>query len=92
MLTAEDKLQIRDLVAEVLGTFQPGSVPLSRIEIVAEVAARATELFGTREGAMAWLRTPVRGFNDRPPLEVLQEENGPEKVTDLLGRVEHGVW
>jgi len=51
MLTAEDNEEIGDR----------GAVELNwQVAPIIEVTARAMEVFGTREKALAWLNTPVR--------------------------------
>ncbi len=57
-----------------------------------EVTARAMEVFGTREKALRWLRTPVRGLGDKTPMSLLSSPEGKARVQDTLGQVEHGVW
>jgi len=51
MLTAEDNEEIGDR----------GAVELNlQVAPIVEFTARAMEVFGTREKALAWLNTPVR--------------------------------
>ena len=57
-----------------------------------DVTARAIEVFGTREKAMRWLRTPVRALGNQTPMSLLQTAEGLVRVQDTLGQVEHGVW
>jgi uncharacterized protein (DUF2384 family) len=57
-----------------------------------DVTARAIEIFGTREKAMRWLRTPVRALGNQTPMSLLQTPEGLVRVRDTLGQVEHGVW
>jgi hypothetical protein len=59
---------------------------------IVEVAARAMEVFGTREKALRWLNSPVRSLGDQTPLSLLSSPEGVTQVQDTLGRVEHGVW
>jgi uncharacterized protein (DUF2384 family) len=58
---------------------------------IVDVVARAIEVFGTREKAQRWLRTPVRSLGDKTPIS-LDSPEGLVRVQDTLGRVEHGVW
>lgn len=105
MLTAEDKEDIRRIVAEaVLATALSPDEPrkdAERIEFgpmrywakpLVEVAARAIEVLGSREKAWEWLNSPVRSLGDRTPLSLLETPEGVAKVQDTLGRVEHGIW
>ena len=59
---------------------------------IVEVTARAIEVFGSREKALRWLRTPVRSLGDQTPISLLNTSEGVAQVQDTLGRVEHGVW
>jgi uncharacterized protein (DUF2384 family) len=59
---------------------------------IVEITARAIEVFGTREKALRWLKTPVRSLGDRTPISLLNQPGGVAQVQDTLGRVEHGVW
>ena len=56
------------------------------------VTARAIEVFGAREKAIRWLRTPLPSLSDRTPLSMLNTADGIEQVEDVLGRIEQGVW
>lgn len=57
-----------------------------------EVTARGIEVFGTREKALRWLRTPVRALGGQTPMSLLKSPEGLARVQDALGQVEHGVW
>jgi putative toxin-antitoxin system antitoxin component (TIGR02293 family) len=59
---------------------------------LAEITARAIEVFGSREKAMRWLRTPVRALGNQTPISLLHTREGLVRVQDTLGQVEHGVW
>lgn len=59
---------------------------------VNQVIDRATEVIGNREEAMRWLGTPVRGLDFATPISLLATEEGTERVNDILGQMEHGVW
>lgn len=61
-------------------------------DLLVDVTARAIEVFGTREKAMRWLRTPVRALGNQTPMSLLQSPEGVVRVQDTLGQVEHGVW
>ena len=101
MLTAEDKQDIRQIIAEMLLARPPLSSDEERqranelrelAKPIVEVTARAMEVFGTREKALRWLNTPVRSLGDQAPLSLLNTPEGVAQVQDTLGRVEHGVW
>jgi len=88
MLTTDDKEEIKRLVEEVLAGLQPATSP----ESLVDVTARAIEVFGTREKALRWLRTPVRALGNHTPMSLLPSPEGVMRVQDALGQVEHGVW
>jgi len=72
------------------GTLSPEeSAKLVRL---ARVVRRAAEVFEDRDAALRWLRRPNRALGGEVPLRLLDTEIGAESVTDLLGRIEHGVF
>ena len=50
------------------------------------------EILGSREDGMRWLGTPVRGLDFATPISLLGTKEGSERVNDVLGQMEHGVW
>jgi len=60
--------------------------------IVEPIIERATEVLGTRQDAMRWLGTPVRGLAFATPISLLGTEEGARRVNDVLGQMEHGIW
>ncbi|MGL6097983.1 MAG: antitoxin Xre/MbcA/ParS toxin-binding domain-containing protein, partial [Fimbriiglobus sp.] len=62
---------------------------LSRLIVV---FARAVELYNGKTGtARAWFLVPCPGLGNRSPIEMARTEVGAAEVTDLIGRLEHGV-
>lgn len=61
-------------------------------DALADVTARAIEVFGTGEKAMRWFRTPVRALGNRIPMSLLRNPESIVRVQDVLGQIEHGVW
>jgi hypothetical protein len=59
---------------------------------IVTVTARAMEIFGSREKAIRWLRTPLPPLSDRTPLSMLNTADGIERIEEVLGRIEQGVW
>ena len=84
-MTSEDRAEVQWLIAEAFW-----SVKL--VDPIVEVTARAIEVLGSREKALRWLKAPVRSLGDRPPLSLLDTPESIERVKDVLGRIEHGVW
>jgi putative toxin-antitoxin system antitoxin component (TIGR02293 family) len=60
--------------------------------ILPSMIERATEVIGDRQEAMRWLGTPVRGLDYATPISLLGTEEGAQRVNDILGQIEHGVW
>jgi len=104
---AEIKRLIEEVVAETslntgelnwLRTFESDSAGAPKrakstlLPAVVDITARAIEVFGTREKALRWLKTPVRTLDDKTPLSLLGSPDGMMRVEDVLGRIEHGVW
>jgi putative toxin-antitoxin system antitoxin component (TIGR02293 family) len=54
--------------------------------------AQATDVFGSPEKALAWLRAPQRGLHGEVPLEYAKTEVGAREVEKLLGRIDYGVY
>lgn len=51
-----------------------------------------TRLFeGDEQKAVAWLNEPARAFGWKTPLQMLEGEDGVERITTLVGQIEHGV-
>ncbi|HVN07282.1 MAG TPA: MbcA/ParS/Xre antitoxin family protein [Bryobacteraceae bacterium] len=91
MLTAEDREEIKQLVGAMTATVMPeatAALPLESDPVV----ARSIEVFGSREKALLWLRTPVRSLGDQAPITLLRDSVGVARVLDTLGQIEHGVW
>ncbi|MGD0362828.1 MAG: MbcA/ParS/Xre antitoxin family protein [Bryobacteraceae bacterium] len=56
------------------------------------IIERIVEGIGNREQPMRWLGTPVRALDFATPISMLGATEGVEKVMDVLGQMEHGVW
>lgn len=71
--------------------------PLSREQSgrtwqLAEILAKAIEVFGSQDEAEAWLERPAIALEQRRPIDLLATPPGVKLVEDLLGRIEHGVY
>ena len=58
---------------------------------IAEVAAKGSDVFGSRERFLIWLNEDNKALNDKTPSSLLGSNLGIDLVLDELGRVEHGV-
>jgi putative toxin-antitoxin system antitoxin component (TIGR02293 family) len=59
---------------------------------LAEILARATAVFGSKQDAEQWLEQPAIGLDQRKPIDLLATPAGTELVEDFLVRLEHGVY
>jgi len=67
------------------------SVVSEQVLQIAEVTARATDVFGAREPLVRWMKSPCRALGNRIPVALLRSRFGAEIVLDELGRIEHGA-
>ena len=58
---------------------------------ITEVAARGSEVFGSREKFLSWIKSPSPALGKRTPASLLGSGFGTEMVLDELGRIEHGI-
>lgn len=58
----------------------------------AEILAKATELFGSRQEAEHWLDRPAIGLNRHRPIDLLATPAGAELVKTFLSQIEFGVY
>jgi len=61
-------------------------------KIVRKVIKDASRIMGSEDIAMRWLGTPVRALDFATPISLLGSEKGVERVCDVLGQMEHGIW
>jgi putative toxin-antitoxin system antitoxin component (TIGR02293 family) len=59
---------------------------------VARVVSLAGEVFGNREKALLWLRSPHDRLADRAPLNMLQTESGGRLVESMLWQLDEGIY
>jgi putative toxin-antitoxin system antitoxin component (TIGR02293 family) len=72
-----------------LGTLTPEQS--DRLVRVARVLASAEATFGSLEKAGAWLRRPTTALAGERPLHLLDTDEGAREVSQLLGRIGHGI-
>ncbi len=63
-----------------------------RLFRVARIAARAEEVFESETTAREWLKRPNRALGGTAPIDLLDTDAGSVQVSDLLGRIEYGVF
>lgn len=64
----------------------------SRLWKFAEILDRATEVFGGRDAAEAWLSSPAMALDRRRPIDLLATAAGTEAVETVLTRLDFGVY
>ncbi len=88
-------------IRELIGKSENKSAPSKALEgrqqktsksTVDFIICRATEVLGSKEKAMRWLGTPVRGLDFATPISLLATKKGQTRVNDILGQMEHGIW
>jgi len=62
-----------------------------RVYRLAKVLAFAESVLGTKQKARHWLNAPNRALGSATPFSLLETEAGVDEVTNVLGRIEHGV-
>lgn len=60
--------------------------------IVEQILTQASEVFGGREDAEAWLSRPAVGLDGQRPIDWLQTAEGVHVVRDFLARLEYCVY
>ena len=53
---------------------------------------KATQIFGTQEKAVKWLKAPNQVLGGITPVQAMSSRFGAEEVMDILGRIEYGVF
>lgn len=59
---------------------------------LARILALAEQVFGNREKALAWLRTPDETLHDRTAISMLDTEIGGRIVEKMLWQIDEGVF
>jgi putative toxin-antitoxin system antitoxin component (TIGR02293 family) len=63
-----------------------------RLSRITRLTIRATETFGSRESAIAWLRECNGALRGARPLDILRSGEGGVLVEQILTRINHGVY
>ena len=63
-----------------------------RLIQIARVYSRTLDIWGDRDLALRWLKSPCKAFGGVIPLSYLNLGSGFEIVIDELGRIEYGVY
>lgn len=63
-----------------------------RVLRMMRVLSTAQDVYGSREGALAWLRNPHGRLQGRTPLSLLKTDTGSRIVEELLVQVDEGMF
>jgi hypothetical protein len=63
-------------------------VPTTQIN---EISILASAVLGDRDKAVRWLSEPNPAMDNRPPIDLVGEHDGFDRVKNLLLRIEYGV-
>lgn len=63
-----------------------------RVVRVARILALSDQIFGDRNKALGWLRTPDDRLNHRTALSMLQTESGGRLIESMLWQIGEGVY
>jgi putative toxin-antitoxin system antitoxin component (TIGR02293 family) len=59
---------------------------------IADLFLYGEEVFGNRDNFFKWLKLPNTALGGLEPEELIEIPGGVEKVRDILGRIEYGVY
>jgi putative toxin-antitoxin system antitoxin component (TIGR02293 family) len=66
--------------------------PQASEQRIRAVSKRATEVLGGEDEALRWLGSPIRALDFATPISLLGSDAGVQRVIDLLGQMECGIW
>jgi putative toxin-antitoxin system antitoxin component (TIGR02293 family) len=75
---------------KLAGTLEPAES--DRVVRFARLMGKAVEVLESVENARKWLTSPQIGLGGAVPLDYGETEVGAREVTDLLDRIEYGVY
>lgn len=57
-----------------------------------EIRAKARKLFGSDDAVREWLYSEAQALGFQKPVDAMRSEEGLQKVRELLGRIEYGIY
>lgn len=63
-----------------------------RIAMIEHLLDFANAVFGDKEIAYLWLRTPNPSLENERPFDLIYDESGRRMIENLLGRIQHGIY
>ena len=64
----------------------------NRAYVLAKITIEAEEAIGDKEGALNWLNEKQPALGGRIPYQLLSTSAGAQVVSELLGRINYGVY
>jgi len=94
-LSVEEMAGLLGMSARTLGRRLEGgkltAEESDRLYRYARLFERAVEVLGSEEKARRWLKSEQWALGSRVPLNIARYGPGAREITDLLGRIEHGI-
>ena len=95
-MSEKDFAGISGISQRTLSRLRPEQdVPAHTAEValsVLRIHQRASEVFGSGERAVQWMKAPNGALQGKTPVESAQNRFGAEGVLDILTRLEYGVY
>lgn len=95
-LSDKDFAVIAGTSVRTLSRLKPDQLlPFQTAEVVISLMRahqKATEVFGSEDASVTWLKKPNVVLGGISPVQALQSRFGAEEVMDMLGRIEYGVY
>jgi putative toxin-antitoxin system antitoxin component (TIGR02293 family) len=63
-----------------------------RLYRLARIVVQAETVFEGSQAAHSWLKRPNRALNGQTPVDLLDTDAGTQQVSELLERIEYGVY
>ena len=80
------------LVNEISRDQFSGPFAADRIRWLEHALARASDIFGSAAKARSWLDRPNGALGKVAPMSLLDSDEGVQRVLDVLGRIENGIF
>jgi hypothetical protein len=61
-------------------------------QTIQNIIDKAAQVLGSEDIAMRWLGTPVRALDFATPISLVGSEKGLNRIKNVLGQMESGVW
>ncbi len=96
-LLSEEEIELLVVPKRTLARRKSQSANLNQAETdrafrVAHIVSDAERVFGNKEKAHHWLRSPRPRFSGQTPLSMLATEVGTRMVEEVLGQIDHGIY